>query len=156
MTLPDQYAGVYSRGQSEVVGSILLVALIVVALTVGAVAFAVLLDEDDPVSTVVGVEGMNDSTITLQHGGGDSVAVADLELVARNNTSTERYPFTNGTDLGDGDGRFETGERWQTNHSFSECDRVRLLLVDQSTGTVLLDSGQWAGNDENCRESETP
>lgn len=147
----------YSRGQSEVVGSILLVALIVVvASTVGALSFSVLLDENDPVSAVMEIKEMNDSTITLQHGGGDSVAVADLELVARNNTSTERYPFTNGTDLGDGDGRFETGERWQTNHSFSECDRVRLLLVDQSTGTVLLDSVQWAGNDENCRESETP
>jgi hypothetical protein len=101
----------------------------------------------------VEVDEMNNSTITLQHGGGDSVAVADLEVVARNNSTSRSYLFANGTDLGDGDGRFETGERRQTNHSFSECDRVQLLLVDQSTGTVLLDSVKWAGNDENCRGS---
>jgi flagellin-like protein len=145
---------VHSRGQSEVVGSILLVAVIIVAVsTVGAVAFAVLLDEDDPVSTVVGVEGMNESTITLQHGGGDPVAVAGLEVVARNSTSDpKRYSFANGTELmSDGDDRFETGERWKTNHSFPECDRVQLLLIDRSTETVLLDSAQWAGSDQECR-----
>lgn len=151
----------YSRGQSEVVGSILLVALVVVVVsTVGALSFSMMYDRNDPVSAVIEVEKMNDTTLTLQHGGGDSVAVTDLEVVARNTSKatseTESYAFADGESMGDGDDRFEAGERWRTTHTFSRCDQVQVLLVDQSTGTVLLDSVQWAGNDENCRRAENP
>lgn len=132
-----------ARGQSEVVGSILLVAVIVIAVsTIGTIVFGGILSEDDPVSAVIDgdVTLEDDGTVRFQHGGGDSLAAADLAVVARSESTDRRLSFTVENIRGNGDEYFDPGERWiDSNISFGTGERVRLLLVHEPTGTVLFD-----------------
>lgn len=127
-----------ARGQSEVLGSVLLVAVIVVAVSsIGVIAFTGMLSEAEPVSAVV-EPAVTPESIAFRHGGGDPLAPSDLEVVARSNSSLQRVPFENGTTSGEAD-RFEPGDRWVHPHSFGDDERVRLILIHEPTNAVLFD-----------------
>ena len=143
-----------ARGQSEVIGSILLVAVIVVAVsTIGAIVLSEIGTQDEPVSAVVegSVTAENDGTVQFEHGGGDSVEASDLTvLVANESGPQQEFPFTRGDIDGDGDERFEQGERWTNStivctsgpcpvHVTSDSERVRIVLVHDPSGTLLFD-----------------
>lgn len=137
-----------ARGQSEVVGSLLLVAVTVIAVsTVGTIAFSGILSEEGSVSVVIDgeVTTESDGTIRFQHGGGDSLAVADVTIVTRSESTDRRLLFTAGDVRGDGDEYFDPGERWiNRSVTFEDGERVQLLLVHEPTETVLYDGVRTA------------
>lgn len=125
------------RGQSEVVGVLLLTG--VVALLVGLVGVQVLGTTDRADEPVVALDASVDaSSVELQHGGGDGLDSEDVEVVLQG-TATERYDLGSFTVVqGDG-GTFEAGERWRHAHSLSGS--VRILVVRHGeTESVLLDT----------------
>lgn len=137
-----------ARGQSEVVGSLLLVAVTVIAVsTIGTIAFDGILSEEETVSAIVDgdVTADGNGTIRFQHGGGDSLAAADLAVVARSESIDQQLSFTERDVRGDGDEYFDPGERWiNRSISFGDGERVRLLLVHEPTGEVLFDGVRTA------------
>lgn len=113
-------------------------AVIVVAVSsVGVIAFTGMLSEEEPVSAVIEAE-LTPESITFRHGGGDSMAASDLEVVARNSSSVQRISFENGTTSGEDD-QFEPGDRWVHRHPFGDDERVQLILIHEPTNAVLFD-----------------
>jgi PKD repeat protein len=127
-----------NRAQSEVVGVILLVA--VVALTIsGAGAFYLsnVADAHGP-ATDVRVTVTAD-TVTLTHNGGSSLATDSLRVVIRRDGSDTGTDWGDGTVSGDGDDSFEPGEQWrQGGFGFDPDERIELLLVHDPTESLLV------------------
>ncbi|PSP16792.1 hypothetical protein BRC62_05470 [Halobacteriales archaeon QH_10_67_13] len=131
------------RGQSEVIGVVLLTGVIVVVVSlIGTVVLGSLLGESDrePLAAIEG--GFEDGNVTLKHTGGDSLPTADLLVVLRNG-GEERLRMdstmnsTNATFVGGQaeSGRFGPGDVWTYNHSQSEL--VRVSVVDRGSGTTI-------------------
>jgi flagellin-like protein len=145
-----------ARGQSEVIGSILLVAVIVVAVsTIGGILLSEIGSQEDPPSAVVegSVTEANNGTVQFEHGGGDSAEASALTVLVANESGPQRaFPFTPGDIHGNGDNRFEQGERW-TNSTIlckspscpvpvSDSERVRIALVHEPSGTLLFEGAR--------------
>jgi flagellin-like protein len=144
--------GVYGeRAQSEVVGSILLVAMIVLGISIiGAIVLGDIASREETVSAVV--EGnATAGQIEFRHGGGDSIPTAELTVVVENESGAQdSLPFGEGTLTGANDELFQPGERWSEDTSalaiaISPGDRVRLRLVHEPTGALLFDGARTVG-----------
>lgn len=135
------------RGQSEVVGSILLVAVIVLGVSIiGAIVLGDIASQDQPVSAVI--EGNATSgTVTFEHGGGDPIATSELRVVVQNDSgASQEIDFTPANiTQGDGDDRFEPGEHWEHHNPYGGSDTVRLVLVHEPTGEVLFEGRRQVG-----------
>lgn len=143
-----------SRAQSEVVGSILLVAIVVLAISViGTLVLTGLFDKQDPVSAdVQGQLTLNESgdyVVRFDHGGGDSIESSELRVVVRNESGAQEEVQFDGTAYsGDGNGRFDPGEQWENSSIvctdsdcpvvISEGEPVQIILVHDATNTVLF------------------
>lgn len=122
-----------NRGQSEVVGVILLTAVMVIliALVSGFVLSSVDTTNEPTLSIAVGVES---GTFDLAHDGGDALGATDtVVIVGQDGTriSLDEFPEPQG----DGDGRFEPGEI--RNHSHSASDVLRIDVVHEPTNTLV-------------------
>lgn len=130
------------RGQSEVVGEILAIGMVVIVVTTaGAYLLSDAASPDEETLAQVTLD-VSEERIELAHAGGESVATADLELtVAVNGTRQPGITWASGTVAdSDGDARFDPGERWvRTGLSLAPDARVRVTLADRDTGTLLLD-----------------
>lgn len=134
------------RGQSEVVGSILLVAIIVLAMSViGTIVLGAMLAQDEPVSATIDAEA-NTTHVAFEHGGGDTLASSDLTVIVRDETDEKQIDFAENASHES----FEPGMEWSAEHGFAQCDRLQLWLVHDPTGTVLFDGARWAGSSERC------
>ena len=127
-----------SRAQSTVIGTILLVAVVVVALTVfGSYSLGSITDDSrgPAVDLSASVTATN---LTLVHEGGEAMETTSLTVHVRHDAETI-HSFSDGTLTGDGDGRFEPGERWTVAHGLSldDGDRVRVLVVHDNRTVVL-------------------
>lgn len=130
-----------SRAQSTVLGTILLVAVVVLGLTVAGL-FSVASITDAADSPVVDLSAtLTPTELGLVHEGGDGMATAVLAVHVRNDDADASYSFADGTLAGDSDDRFEPGERWTLAHGLSleAGDRVRVLVVHDDA-TVVLDA----------------
>jgi flagellin-like protein len=125
------------RAQSEVVGVILLTGVVVVLVSVvGAIVISGQQTDRGPTADIIATTDGND--LILKHAGGGRMAVADIDVYIADGTTT-RYDLTAFTEqVGDGDGRFDPGERRQL--TLSQRGRLRILVVAHSgeTGRVLL------------------
>lgn len=123
---------VENRAQSESVGVILLVGIVVISVaTVGAFALS---DIDSDERNFDATVEVTTDRITIAHGGGDPVPFSDLLLVLRvDGTTTRITPNDSELVNGDDDELFEPGERWVTDtvsYSTDELVTVRLFDVD--------------------------
>ena len=133
------------RGQSEVIGEVLLVGALVLAI---GIAGSFILGEASPETEVsADIEAtVTADGVSLVHQGGESVAVTDLRVrVAVNGSQVTAATWENGTVDGDADDRFEPGERWTyTGLGASDDARVSAALSATETtdgeerGTVLV------------------
>lgn len=125
------------RGQSELTGTVLLVGVVVVtASLVGAGLLASVEADDDP---LVDVEAeVTTEQVSLTHGGGGSLAVAELTVVVRTEDDETRIPFADGTLDGPTPDQFDPGETWTTAASFDEGERVEVYLVHEGSNEVVF------------------
>lgn len=114
------------RGASEVIGSVLLVGIVVVAVT--TFTAATLLDRafDDRPRADVSANVTADRVI-VNHTGGESVDSEDVSVIVRGGGGEFREDG-----LGLADGRFDPGDGWQDTHGLTALrsgDRARVLVV---------------------------
>lgn len=122
------------RAQSDVLGTILLVAIVVIGVT--TVTAATLLDRTAVEEPHADIDtNVTDRRILLNHTGGEPLDAGLLSVTVRNGDGfvTDRL-----TGVGD---RFDPGEGWSTEHGLpvGDGDRVRVLLVHDNR-TVLVDA----------------
>lgn len=122
------------RGQSEVVGVLLLTAVIVVV--VGLVGAFVLsgVDTESAPSAEVEID-VDATTVQLTHAGGDDLVASDVTVVFGRNGSGETTLANFTETKGDGDGRFEGGEQRTTSHS--AADVISVTVVHDPSNEVL-------------------
>jgi flagellin-like protein len=127
-----------NRGQSETVGTVLLLAMVVVSVSVvGYVLLGTIEPDDRP---AVDVEAtVTDSTLTLTHWSGESLPGDELTVVVRYGGTEERYDFATDGSYGD-DAIFEPGEQWRLDEPvpYAAGDRVEVSLRHDPSNTVLF------------------
>lgn len=126
-----------TRSQSEVVGVILLTAVVVILVTViGTILFASFnanTQSEQRISLLVEVDN---STVTLKHNGGATFDSNDIEVIVRGDPE-ERTVLTAGNYIaGSETSIFEASDIWRYDHNQSP-GTVRILVIDQQTGTLL-------------------
>jgi len=135
------------RAQSEVVGTILLVGVVVVAVTtVGPVLF---LSFDEPAEPSTEVDATaNDTTVELTHAAGEPIAADELRVVVRNGTDEGRAAFTDGSVSS---GNFVVGDRWTAGWTGTlgidptPGERVDVILVHDPSNSVVFRGTVVAG-----------
>jgi len=123
-----------SRAQSEVVGVILLTAVVVVLVGVaGGIFLSNAFDDDD--EPLISVEStLTADRVTLAHNGGDTVDADDVEVVLRRADSTDRITLS-AFDNTSGE-QFEPGSDWDTSVSLT-AGTVQLFVVHTPSNTVV-------------------
>ncbi|MEF8815085.1 MAG: type IV pilin [Halovenus sp.] len=127
-----------SRAQSEVVGVVLLTAVVVVLVIGAGGLFLSSLDSDTDREPLADLESeVNATVVTLAHQGGDEFDAGDVEVVLRgaDGEFTERLDagtFLRGAD----DTRFVPGDRWRST-THNQSGDVQLFVVDRATNTIL-------------------
>jgi flagellin-like protein len=127
-----------SRAQSEVIGVILLVGVVIIAIGgAGAVYLSSIADESGP-ATDVRVK-VTDDVVVLTHNGGSALSTDSLRVIIREDGSDTNTDWADGTVTGDGDDRFEPAETWREGgFMFDSSDRIEVLLVHNPSGTLLV------------------
>ncbi|WP_424006554.1 type IV pilin [Haloferax denitrificans] len=135
---------VASRAQSETVGMVLLLGLVVVVVTVGGVAALAAVDDyrdDAPlVELDVTVDGSN---LTLTHRAGDSLRAGDVAVVTRSEDTTTRYSLGADGDINrratTSESQFGPGDSWRptTPVGFDGTDPYLVLVVHEPSNTVI-------------------
>lgn len=134
------------RAQSEVVGMILLVAIVVVA--VSSVGYVLFVSFDDPGEPATEVNATaNVSALELTHTAGEPIPVDELRVVVRTDTEEGRAPFTDGS-IGSGD--FAVGDRWTADWTTLGIDptpdeQVDVVLVHDPSNSVVYRGTVVAG-----------
>jgi hypothetical protein len=138
--VPDRFASA-ARGQSEVIGTVLIFGLVVI--TVSAIGLVVVTDQQeraDRERPSIDVEGdVGESWATVTHAGGRDIPLADLDLVLRSDGTETRLTLDDPAVMiedGDGDDVFEGSETANVSHAHSGA--VRLLLVETTDPTRVL------------------
>lgn len=127
-----------TRAQSEAVGTVLLLAMVVIGVSVvGYVLLGTIEPDDSP--TVDVKSTVTDSTLTLTHWSGDSLPGDDLTVVVRYGGSEERYDFAADGSYG-ADDTFDPGDQWRLDGAvpYAVDDRVEVLLLHDPSNTVLF------------------
>ncbi|PSQ44964.1 hypothetical protein BRD17_02450 [Halobacteriales archaeon SW_7_68_16] len=125
------------RAQSEIIGTILLVAVIVLVSTVGSALF---LNFDDPAEPAADVTATANATaLELTHTTGEPIATDDLQVVVRNGTDEARAPFSAGSIS---TGGFAVGDRWTADWTTigidpSAGEEVDVTLVHDPSSSVV-------------------
>ncbi|WP_159901761.1 type IV pilin [Salinirussus salinus] len=133
-------SGAGRRAQSETIGVLLLTAVVVVLVSVvgaGVIANVSSQAQAGEVAARADVTITSDN-VTVTHGGGDTLADSTVQVILRNGSDESRYELSDvapADRTGDGDGRFEPGERAVLSHSLTGT--VSVLVVDIERGTVL-------------------
>lgn len=130
---------IVDRGQSETIGSLLLVAITVIAVSVLAGAlFAANTPSDHPnVRIHATADGSN---LSVEHRAGQPIHEDDFEIVLRETgTTLPGHIGDPSASLGDDDATFEPGETWVFDARYSITDGESVLLIYTSGDRVLLD-----------------
>lgn len=127
-----------NRAQSEAVGTVLLLAMVVIGVSVvGYVVLGAIEPDDSPTADVEAT--VTDSDVTLGHRGGEPLAGDELTVVLRYDGSESRYDFAADGSYG-ADAVFDPGEQWRLDGSipYAPGDRVEVLVVHDPSNTVLF------------------
>lgn len=141
--MSEQSPSTRDRGQSESVGSVLLLGVVIVI--VGAFGVFFLSTgfggANDGSVNVVG--DVADDALELTHSGGRSLPLSDLRVVVRGGSGRSECGLDStcesGTTAldGDGDDRFDAGETWRLNWTPTGGEELTVTLVDDGGNRVL-------------------
>lgn len=130
---------VENRAQSESIGVILLVGIVVISVT--TVGAFVLSDISQATTTDADIAvDVSTSGVYLSHAGGDPLEMDQLLIVVRAGNRTLRPDFTPQTVyVGDDDGTFEPGERWaDVNRTFDPNTPITISVFDRRTNSLVV------------------
>ncbi|MDS0294532.1 PKD domain-containing protein [Halogeometricum luteum] len=135
-------SGFDGRGQAEAVGVVLLLGVVVL----GVSAFGAFYLSDayggsgGATGASVNVVGdVSRDRVSLSHAGGRSVPTQGLRVVVYNGSGRTELAFPPAhLTGGDGDGTFDSGERWRLDWNQSADEELRVDLVDTDAGAVLF------------------
>jgi len=123
-----------TRAQSEVVGVILLVGVVVVIVgVVGAVLFSDAFGGEDRRDLVSVESDLSADAVRIEHAGGKSYDASEVDVVLTGNSTTRLALSAFDNTSGD---RFDAGSEWQTSVNLSRGE-VRLFVVHRPSGTGL-------------------
>ncbi|WP_311170261.1 type IV pilin N-terminal domain-containing protein [Halobellus ordinarius] len=138
-----------NRGQSEIIGTLLLTAVVIISVTLVGVGFltaqsqgADRIEQPSKFETTLG-----ETSLTVTHLGGTDYAFADLALVIQQGDAETRYDLSTPSGDLDADAVFEGGESVTVSHSYT--GEIRILLIDTSAGgSILYDETKTAPGTE--------
>jgi flagellin-like protein len=125
------------RAQSEVIGVVILIGVVVTM--VGIVSVVVLSDAgtDESILADVSVEA-NGTHLQVVHMGGDEIPIGDLELVLDGTGGTDRIQVDAANVTGD-DGQFGLGDRLERAHGL-DGDRARVVVLHSGENAVVAEA----------------
>ncbi|MDY6817223.1 MAG: PQQ-binding-like beta-propeller repeat protein, partial [Halobacteriales archaeon] len=125
------------RGQSEVLSTIAITAVVIVlSITIGQ---GILAGIDTGTTPLFSADlSMNDGNITIVHAGGDRINASDLRVIFHTDGNRTEFNLGNETIDGDGDGAFEPDESVTHPHGFN-TSVIDVLIVHRPTNSVVLD-----------------
>lgn len=126
-----------ARAQSEVLGTLLLVSVVTIAISLVGVTLLGSLTQstEAPQSNIKGE--LTDSELELVHRGGDSLQQAELDVRIANASNTSTVAFVDGEIVsGTPNQQFQQGDRWRLSgvQSGAELD---VWLYHTPTGAVI-------------------
>ena len=132
-----------SRGQSTVVGTILLVAVVVVSVTTfGLFSLSSITDRNE--SPMVDIDAtLTVDGLALTHAGGDPLDATALIVRVDNDTDESFSDFEAGNLPGDD--RFAPGERWTNASTLPRGDRLTVWLIHEPSNSVLFQGDKTVG-----------
>jgi len=124
------------RAQSEVVGVIILIGVVVTVVSlVSVVVLSNVAQESAPIADLR-IEG-DGTDLQITHMGGDRLVATDLDVVVRGDERTKRFAVDRANlTSDDGDDRFEFGESLVREHGFGETD-ARVLVIHRPTNEIV-------------------
>lgn len=124
------------RAQSEVIGIILLTAVVVIlSVVVGGTILTNIDAQDEPVANLD--VSVNASNVTISHQGGSQLPTTEVTVYFRSG-NTERHSLgTFPEQQGDDDGDFDPGERVTRVHNATKV--ITVFVVHDPSNTVLYD-----------------
>lgn len=132
------------RAQSESLGSLLLVAVVVISVgTFGAYYITATTDGTGGSAAGSGVNRVNldvsatTDELELSHSGGASVSAGGLQIRVENASGEYTYNFSEGSPRGDGDKQFDPGETWRLTWTQSQNAEVTVSLVNGDREVVF-------------------
>jgi FlaG/FlaF family flagellin (archaellin) len=131
------------RAQSEVVGEILLVGLVVLAAsTFGLLVVGGIGTEETTLADVDADATVGTNRTTITHSGGDAIRASTLRvLVGVNGSAVTDRPRNDTASAGIGDDRFDPGDVWayDLDRTITNETVLRVLVADNATETVVAD-----------------
>jgi flagellin-like protein len=126
------------RAQSEVVGVILLTAVVVILMAaVGAFVLGGVSESASGYGPLFDAEvNLTASEVSVTHAGGDDVAIDELAVVLQEGPTSERYGFDAANVSGNGDADFEPTERFQREHGLG-TGTIDVLVIHDPSNSVL-------------------
>lgn len=129
-----------TRGQSETVGAILLVAVVTLSVATFGTFYLGDIGEGSEAPSVDASAEVTTDEVVIYHEAGEAVEESALRVTLRvDGTEWTNVTWASGTVTGTDDGRFAEGESWTWDDgTFAEGDRVEVFLADSSTETLLF------------------
>jgi PKD repeat protein len=123
------------RGQSEVVGVVLLTAVIVLVVSVAGLFILSNTTTDAPPRISFDADATTQN-ITVYHAGGETIPEEELDIILRG-ASRERYAFSTFTQsIGSDATVFEAGDEWYRSHGI-DGEEVEVLIVHRPSNEVI-------------------
>jgi len=132
------------RGQSEIVGNILLIGVVVIAASIVALGIVGNINSqtgmnDERPSQVDLIADATADNITLSHNGGGSLEASEVSVRLSNDTTETRFRVDT-ANLTGSDGRFDPGERFERTHGLNGTYIDVFVYVERAdSSAVLLD-----------------
>jgi flagellin-like protein len=129
------------RAQSEVIGTVLLVGIVVVVATVASAGIVANLtgNTDEQTLRVDFVVEVTDTNLTLTHNGGTPLTAANVRVRLATDGGETVFRMDGVNITGDGDDKFEAGETFRRAHGLSGED-MDVFVAETETSTLLLDT----------------
>jgi len=126
-----------NRSQSEVIGVILLTAVVVILVAVvGVFLLSSVQSDTDPEPRVSFITETNGSDILLKHNGGKAFDSESIEVILRNRTEIRTRLSNDWSTTSADTTKFEPGDVWRYDSGFPDGP-VRILIFDQEIDTML-------------------
>lgn len=134
------------RAQSELIGNILLVGVVVIVVTTASIGIVLNLTDGGPTSEPTPqadfTVDVTDTEITIGHNGGDSLEASKIRVRVRTASGERKFRMDSpNVTQGNGDTVFEAGEQFQREHNLTGSEfEVRIILEGQQRSRIAQTS----------------
>ena len=133
------------RAESTVVGTILLVGVVILSISMVGTALvgSLLASADDPHANLDGT--LTDSGLEIVHRGGDTLPESELTVRIANESTVSVTDFESGTIVaGNADGQFERSEQWRNATAIPSATRLDVWVTHEPTATLIYEDTLYA------------